>query len=102
MIPVTNQVTLVLLLGNLVFDVPLRGTLLDVYTVSLLFHEVDPGRDSTQRDIAGTVIRTARTGGLYPGGHDAGHPEIQQTPGLATAYRCIFAMGSRGPKRVTR
>ncbi len=31
------QVTLVLLLGNLVFDVPLRGTLLDVYTVSLLF-----------------------------------------------------------------
>ncbi len=31
------QVTLVLLLGNLVFDVPLRGTLLDVYIVSLLF-----------------------------------------------------------------
>jgi len=31
------QVTLVLLLGSLVFDVPLRGTLLDVYTVSLLF-----------------------------------------------------------------
>ncbi len=31
------QVSLVLLLGNLVFDVPLRGTLLDVYTVSLLF-----------------------------------------------------------------
>jgi ABC-2 type transport system permease protein len=31
------QVTLVLLLGNLVFDVPLRGTLFDVYIVSLLF-----------------------------------------------------------------
>jgi ABC-2 type transport system permease protein len=31
------QVSLVLLLGNLVFDVPLRGTLFDVYTVSLLF-----------------------------------------------------------------
>jgi ABC-2 type transport system permease protein len=31
------QVTLVLLLGKFVFDVPLRGTLLDVYTVSLLF-----------------------------------------------------------------
>jgi ABC-2 type transport system permease protein len=31
------QVTLVLLLGSLVFDVPLRGTLLDVYAVSLLF-----------------------------------------------------------------
>jgi ABC-2 type transport system permease protein len=31
------QVTLVLLLGNLVFDVPLRGTLFDVYTVSLMF-----------------------------------------------------------------
>lgn len=31
------QVSLVLLLGNLVFDVPLRGALLDVYAVSLLF-----------------------------------------------------------------
>ena len=31
------QVSLVLLLGSLVFDVPLRGTLLDVYAVSLLF-----------------------------------------------------------------
>jgi ABC-2 type transport system permease protein len=31
------QVSLVLLLGNLVFDVPLRGTLFDVYIVSLLF-----------------------------------------------------------------
>ncbi len=31
------QVSLVLLLGNLVFDVPLRGALFDVYTVSLLF-----------------------------------------------------------------
>jgi ABC-2 type transport system permease protein len=31
------QVTLVLILGSLMFDVPLRGALLDVYTVSLLF-----------------------------------------------------------------
>lgn len=31
------QVSLVLLLGNLLFDVPLRGTLIDVYWVSLLF-----------------------------------------------------------------
>ncbi len=31
------QVSLVLLLGNLLFDVPLRGTLVDVYWVSLLF-----------------------------------------------------------------
>jgi len=31
------QVSLVLLLGSLVFDVPLRGALLDVYAVSLLF-----------------------------------------------------------------
>jgi ABC-2 type transport system permease protein len=31
------QVSLVLLLGNLVFDVPLRGTLINVFTVSLLF-----------------------------------------------------------------
>jgi len=31
------QVSLVLLLGHLVFDVPMRGTLVDVYTVSLLF-----------------------------------------------------------------
>jgi len=31
------QVSLVLLLGHLVFDVPIRGTLLDVYSVSLLF-----------------------------------------------------------------
>lgn len=31
------QVSLVLLLGNLVFDVPMRGALFDVYTVSLLF-----------------------------------------------------------------
>jgi len=31
------QVTLVLLLGYLLFDVPLRGTLLDVYVVCLLF-----------------------------------------------------------------
>lgn len=31
------QVSLVLLLGGLLFDVPLRGTLLDVYWVSLVF-----------------------------------------------------------------
>jgi len=31
------QVTLVLLLGKWLFDVPLRGTLLDVYLVSLMF-----------------------------------------------------------------
>ena len=31
------QVTLVLLLGKFLFQVPLRGTLLDVYLVSLLF-----------------------------------------------------------------
>jgi ABC-2 type transport system permease protein len=31
------QVSLVLVLGKMVFDVPLRGTLLDVYLVSLLF-----------------------------------------------------------------
>lgn len=31
------QVTLVLIMGRLLFDVPLRGTLLDVYRVSLVF-----------------------------------------------------------------